>query len=246
MYLSHIKKRIYNRQLSELSDEKMLISCLNAHSFNILQKDKQYQFALAKSQVILPDGIAIVFGMRLLTGIKLKKISGHELFYYEMEKLNEMHGKCFFLGSTKSTNFLIKMRILREYPNVIVDSYSPPFKKEFSEEDNKLMIRKICGFQPDVLFIGMTAPKQEKWGAANFDKLNTKHICCIGAVFDFYAETCRRAPKWIINMGLEWLYRLGKEPKRLWRRYLIGNPKFITLILAEKLKLSYLKLSHLN
>jgi N-acetylglucosaminyldiphosphoundecaprenol N-acetyl-beta-D-mannosaminyltransferase len=246
MYLSDIKERIYNQQLSELSSDKILISCLNAHSFNILQKDKQYQLALDKSQVILPDGIAIVFGMRFLTGKKIKKISGHELFYYEMEKLNKMHGKCFFLGSTKSTNSLIKMRILRDYPNVIVDSFSPPFKIEFTVEDNKIMIRKICAFHPDVLFIGMTAPKQEKWGATHFNELNVKHICCIGAVFDFYAETCKRAPDWIINLGLEWLHRLGKEPKRLWRRYLLGNPKFIALILVEKLKLSYLKLMRVN
>jgi N-acetylglucosaminyldiphosphoundecaprenol N-acetyl-beta-D-mannosaminyltransferase len=237
MYLNDIKEKIFNQSLSELSTDKMLISCLNAHSFNILQVDKLYQDALKKSHIILPDGIAIVFALRFLTGYEIKKISGHELFYYEMERLNQINGKCFFLGSSKSTNFLIKMRISREYPNVKVDSFSPPFKKEFNEEDNGIMIRKINGFQPDVLFIGMTAPKQEKWGAAHMDDLNVKHICCIGAVFDFYAETCKRAPKWIIKMGLEWLHRLISEPRRLWKRYILGNPKFIALILKEKFSL---------
>ena len=242
MYLTDFKENIYNQSLSELSTDKMLISCLNAHSFNILQKDRLYQDALQRSHIILPDGIAIVFALRFLAGIKLKKISGHELFYYEMKRLNQINGKCFFLGSTKLTNSHIKLRVKMEYPNIIVDSFSPPFKIDFNEEDNRIMISKINAFQPDVLFIGMTAPKQEKWGAAHFDDLNVKHICCIGAVFDFYAETCKRAPRWIIKMGFEWLHRLISEPKRLWKRYILGNPKFIALILMEKIKLIELKL----
>lgn len=237
MYLSNLKNRIFIQSLCELSDDKILISCLNAYSFNLLQVDKLFQTAMRKSQVILPDGIAIVYALRFLTEMKLKKISGHMLFNYELEKLNLVKGKCFFLGSSKSTNFLIKMRMLREYPNIAVDSYSPPFKKKFSDEENQIMIRKVNAFNPDVLFIGMTAPKQEKWAAAHYDELKVKHICCIGAVFDFYAETCKRAPKWMIKMGFEWLHRLISEPKRLWRRYILGNPEFVALILLEKLKL---------
>jgi N-acetylglucosaminyldiphosphoundecaprenol N-acetyl-beta-D-mannosaminyltransferase len=244
MYLSNLKGKIFNQSLSELSNSKIIIICLNAHSFNILQVDELYQSALQKSEVILPDGIAIVYAMRFLTGIRLKKISGHELFYYEMDKLNQMNGRCFFLGSSKSTNFLIKMRISKEYPNVIVDSFSPPYKKEFDAEDNKKMINKVNDFNADVLFVGMTAPKQEKWGASHFDALNVKHICCIGAVFDFYAETCKRAPNWVIKLGFEWLHRLVSEPRRLWRRYIIGNPKFIALILIEKIKLIEFKMKH--
>jgi N-acetylglucosaminyldiphosphoundecaprenol N-acetyl-beta-D-mannosaminyltransferase len=241
MYLSNLKEKIFDQSLSELSNSKIIIICLNAHSFNILQVDELYQSALQKSEVILPDGIAIVYALRFLTGIRLKKISGHELFYYEMNKLNQMNGRCFFLGSSKSTNFLIKKRISKEYPNVVVDSFSPPFKQEFDEEDSKKMINKVNDFNADVLFVGMTAPKQEKWGASHFDDLNVKHICCIGAVFDFYAGTCKRAPKWIIKIGFEWLHRLLSEPKRLWKRYILGNPKFIKLILMEKLKLKIIK-----
>lgn len=242
MYLSDFKEKIYKLPLSKLSTDKILISCLNAHSFNTLQKDRLYKDALLSSHIILPDGIAIVYGLRFLTDAKFEKISGHRLFSYEMERLNQINGKCFFLGSSKSTNLLIKMRISREYPNIIVKSFSPPFKKEFTEEENRTMIHQVNAFHPDVLFIGMTAPKQEKWAAAHFDDLNVKHICCIGAVFDFYAQTYKRAPKWMINMGFEWLHRLISEPKRLWRRYIFGNPKFVALILMEKLKLLVSKL----
>jgi N-acetylglucosaminyldiphosphoundecaprenol N-acetyl-beta-D-mannosaminyltransferase len=242
MYLSIFLERIYNKPLSELSNDKILISCLNAHSFNTVQKDKLFQSALENSHVILPDGIAIVYALRFLTGAKIKKISGDMLFFYEMELLNKMNGRCYFLGSSESTNSLIKMRLAKEYPNIIMDSYSPPYKKEFNEEDNLRMINAVNAFNPDVLFIGMTQPKQEKWAAAHFNDLNAKHICCIGAVFDFYAGNVKRAPEWMINLGFEWLYRLISEPKRLWRRYIFGNPKFIALILMEKLKIDGLKL----
>jgi N-acetylglucosaminyldiphosphoundecaprenol N-acetyl-beta-D-mannosaminyltransferase len=237
MHLFSLKDRIYNGSLYELSNNKTLIICINAHAFNVVQKDKLFQYAFQKSDIILPDGIAIVYALRFLTGIRLKKISGHELFFHEMVQLNQANGRCFFLGSTKSTNFLIKMRVSREFPNIKVDSFSPPFKKIFIEEDDKIMIRKVNDFNPDVLFIGMTAPKQEIWAATHFDELKVTHICCIGAVFDFYAETCKRAPKWMIDMGFEWLHRLISEPKRLWRRYIFGNTKFIFLIFLEKMKL---------
>lgn len=236
MDLSCFNERIYNNSLSDLTADKKLIICLNAYSFNIAQYDKLFQNSILKSDVILPDGIAIVYALRYLTGRKLRKISGHELFYYEIEKLNLENGKCFFLGSSPITISLIKLRIAKEYPNVKVDSFSPPYEKEFNDYENGIMVRKVNEFQPDVLFIGMGAPKQEKLAFANFNEFNAHHICCIGAVFDFYAETCKRAPSWMIDMGLEWLHRLLSEPRRLWRRYIFGNPRFISLIIMEKLR----------
>lgn len=100
------------------------------------------------------------------------------------------------------------------------------------------MIGAVNSFQPDVLFIGMTAPKQEIWASQHKSSLNVKTICTIGAVFDFYAGTVNRPNAFFIKMGLEWLGRLLKEPKRLWKRYLYYGPVFIALILKEKLKQS--------
>ena len=96
------------------------------------------------------------------------------------------------------------------------------------------MVDKINEFKPDVLFIGMTAPKQEKWAANNLSDINVKHICCIGAVFDFYAGTVKRASELVIAIGMEWFFRLIKEHLRMWRRYILGNPEFIWLIIKEK------------
>ena len=96
------------------------------------------------------------------------------------------------------------------------------------------MLTAINSIKPDVLFIGLTAPKQEKWAYKHFNELEARHICSIGAVFDFYAGTVTRSPKWMIDYGLEWLYRLLKEPRRMWQRYLKGNLIFIFLIIKEK------------
>jgi N-acetylglucosaminyldiphosphoundecaprenol N-acetyl-beta-D-mannosaminyltransferase len=105
---------------------------------------------------------------------------------------------------------------------------------EFTPADNQIMVDKINEFKPDVLFIGMTAPKQEKWAANNLSDINVKHICCIGAVFDFYAGTVKSAPELVIAIGMEWFFRLIEEPRRMWRRYILGNPEFIWLIIKEK------------
>lgn len=226
--------KLFKSDLKYLSSEKQLLTTLNAHSFNLLINNFSFQGSLLNSDIILPDGISIVLAMRFLDGTKLRKIAGADLFAWEMQRLNTAHGSCFFLGSTADTLAAIQARTASEFPNVKVQTYSPPYKKEFTLEENIEILNTINAFKPDVLFIGMTAPKQEIWAYQHKDKLNCGHICCIGAVFDFYAGTVKRAPKWMIKLGLEWLYRLIREPLRLWKRYLIGNAMFIYYIVKEK------------
>lgn len=133
-----------------------------------------------------------------------------------------------FMGSSEKVLDLIVKRAAEVYPHLKVVTYSPPYKPEFSEEDNKAIIDAINAADPDLLWIGMTAPKQEKWTYSHWDELNIHcHVGTIGAVFDFFAGTVERAPVWWQRHGLEWLYRLLKEPKRMWRRYIIGNALFL-------------------
>lgn len=228
--------QIFDKQLDKLSNNsKLLITTINAHCYNLAKIDKYYCQALLNSDVLIPDGVSIIWALWLLKSKKIKKIAGADLFFYELKRLQRTSGKCFFLGSSTTTLNLIKKRISIEYPNIAVETYSPPYKTEFSQDDNDLMIKTVNSFKPDVLMVGMTAPKQEKWAYQHYKQLEVGHICCIGAVFDFYAGTINRAPNWIINAGLEWFYRLIKEPKRLWRRYLIGNIKFVYFILKERI-----------
>ena len=122
-------------------------------------------------------------------------------------------------------------RASKEFPNVTVCSFSPPYKKEFTNEDNVKMLTLVNKVEPDILFVGMTAPKQEKWVYNNNININAKLICSIGAVFDFYSETVSRPSKFWIKSGLEWLPRFLHEPIRLAKRNLISTPKFILQVL---------------
>ena len=140
-----------------------------------------------------------------------------------------------FMGSSEKVLDLVVKRAAEVYPHLKIVTYSPPYKPEFSEEDNKAIVEAINAADPDLLWIGMTAPKQEKWTYSHWNELNIHcHVGTIGAVFDFFAGTVERAPIWWQRHGLEWLYRLLKEPKRMWRRYIIGNTLFLWNMLKEK------------
>jgi N-acetylglucosaminyldiphosphoundecaprenol N-acetyl-beta-D-mannosaminyltransferase len=217
---------------------KFLIDTVNAHSFVVAQRDPAFADALMDADALLPDGISIVKASRWLRmqNAPDEKIAGADLFAYEMEKLNAKGGTCFFLGSSPKTLAMIEEKAKTAYPNIRVVTYSPPYKASFSKEESKAMVEAVNAADPDLLWVGMTAPKQEKWLYDHWRELDIHcHAGAIGAVFDFFAGTVERAPQKWIDLGLEWLYRLIKEPRRTWRRYLIDNPKFLGLVLKEKL-----------
>lgn len=207
--------------------KKIIINTINPHSYCVSKKDEAFREALKSSDVLLPDGVGIVWAARFLKKKKIAKIAGYDIFKYLMEETNKSGGTCFFLGASETTLNLIEKRAKNDYPNIKLYSYSPPFKKVFSENDNKKMTEKVNEYKPDVLFVGMTAPKQEKWVNENKNTLNAKITCSIGAVFDFYAGTVKRPGKFWIKLGLEWFPRFLKEPKRLAERNLISTPLFI-------------------
>ena len=221
---------------------KKLINTINAHSYNTAQENEAFAEALSKGDYLIPDGASIIKACRWLKAKKQPKerIAGWDLFIFEMERLEgrckrkNVRGKVMFLGSSEEVLALIRERAAVDYPHLEVITYSPPFKPEFSDEDNQAMIGAINHADPDLLWIGMTAPKQEKWVYQHWDELNIHcHCGTVGAVFDFYAGTVRRAPISWQRHSLEWLYRLIMEPRRMWRRYIIGNAKFLYYIIKE-------------
>lgn len=229
---------VYNERLDQLQlvGDKTIISTINAYSYVLARKDKLFQEALRSSDLIIADGFPIVIASRILNKQSINKIAGYDIFRYILNVLNKSSGSCFFLGSTEGTLKKILTRLSEEYPNTDAGCFSPPFKDNFSDEDNDTMIRKINEFKPEVLFVGMTAPKQECWVFNNHTAINTRIICSIGAVFDFYAKTIRRPAKFWILLKLEWFIRFIMEPKRLWRRYFIYSPRFFLYLLLYKLK----------
>jgi len=226
---------LYTGELADLpTSRKFLVSCLNQYTYCMAEEDLQFREALLNSEVLLPDGIGIVVAEKFLNGKRIKKIAGADLHLHLLRQLNEAGGRCFYLGSAEGTLQKIKERLAVEFPAVEVGLYSPPHAAHFSEAESAAMVEAVNSFDPDILFIGMTAPKQEKWAHAHKERLNVKAICCIGAVFDFYAGTVERPSSFMISIGLEWFGRLVREPKRLWRRYLYYGPVFLWLLFKEK------------
>ena len=189
--------------------------------------------------MLLPDGSGIVLAAKLLNLPLTEKVAGSDFFHECNKKADATGGvRYFFLGSSEKVLELISKRRSEESPNIeVCGTYSPPFKAEFSEEDNLEMIRAVNDAKPDILWVGMTAPKQEKWIYENRHRLMVPFSGAIGAVFDFYAGTKERSSEFWIKLGLEWLPRFLKEPRRLWERNLKSTPIFLWWILKEKLKI---------
>ncbi|MFR9647243.1 MAG: WecB/TagA/CpsF family glycosyltransferase [Rikenellaceae bacterium] len=235
--LKNLPILLSREELSLLPDGKLLINTINAHSYNTALCDPLFAEALIKGDVLIPDGASIVMACRWLKAKSQpqERVAGWDLFQYEMQMLNKKGGgRCFFMGSSESVLNKIRERAKYEFHNIEIFTYSPPYKPEFSEVDNQAIIDAINEVNPDLLWIGLTAPKQEKWAYTNWGRLNINcHTGTIGAVFDFYAGTIDRAPLWWQEHSLEWLYRLIKEPRRMWRRYIIGNTLFILNVISS-------------
>jgi N-acetylglucosaminyldiphosphoundecaprenol N-acetyl-beta-D-mannosaminyltransferase len=208
-------------------ERKQIINTINPHSYVTAKRDGEFAEALRASDTLLPDGSGIVMAAKRIKGKKIRKIAGSDLHRHLLSELERKGGSVFYMGASRRTLDRIRERIAREYPSVKVGSHSPPFKPEFTEEENAEIIAKINAFGPDVLFVGMTAPKQEKWLHAHRDRLEFRTAACIGAVFDFYAGTVRRPSQFWIDLHLEWLPRLLREPRRLWKRNFVSTPLFL-------------------
>ena len=148
----------HRSELDALPEGKLLINTINAHSYNTTLKDTDFAEALVKGDALIPDGASIVLAFKFLRHEKIERTAGWDLFLYEMNKLNRKGGTCFFLGSSEDTLRKIKVKAVRLYPNIRVETYSPPYKPEFTQEDNQAMIAAVNRAQPDLLWVGMTAP----------------------------------------------------------------------------------------
>jgi N-acetylglucosaminyldiphosphoundecaprenol N-acetyl-beta-D-mannosaminyltransferase len=212
--------------------------CGNPHSLVVASNDMTFSKALKEADLLLPDGSGILLAARAMQLPILERVAGFEFFRGLTKCLSRDGGaRYFFLGSSEHVLNLIAERMKKEYPEITVcGTLSPPFKREFSDEENAAMIAAINATRPDVLWVGMTAPKQEKWIYQNRDKLNVPFVAAIGAVFDFYAGTKKRSSPFWQKLGLEWLPRFLREPRRLWERNLKSTPIFLWWVLKEKIK----------
>lgn len=214
------------------------LACINPHSYVQSQNDPFFERALHGADWLIPDGIGVVLASRFLGGQIRKRVTGSDIFLGLQTILNREGGKkVFFLGSTEETLAAICARNDKDFPNIqIAGTYSPPFKTEFSAEDDQAILNAIRIAAPDVLWVGMTAPKQEKWLHQYRDQLNVQFAAAIGAVFDFYSGKVKRSHPVFQCLGLEWLPRLLQEPRRLWRRTGVSAPIFLLHVARAKVK----------
>jgi N-acetylglucosaminyldiphosphoundecaprenol N-acetyl-beta-D-mannosaminyltransferase len=198
------------------------IATISPISYAISTKDAEFRAALREADYLALDGVYFGLAALLIEHRSIKANQGPDLFDFFIRKLETIGGRAFFLGSAEQTLQLMKDKAAREYPHVTVGFFSPPFKAEFDDGDNRIMLERINAFQPDIVFVGMRAPKQEKWAYKHRDRIDAKLVISIGGVFDWYAGTEKPvAPIWW-RLKLGWLIRTARRPEILKRYPAIG------------------------
>jgi N-acetylglucosaminyldiphosphoundecaprenol N-acetyl-beta-D-mannosaminyltransferase len=214
----------------------LAINTISPNSYGIATRDEVFREALQKTDFLVLDGVYFAVASMLLQGKNIKRNQGPDVFYHFMKRANDDRKRVFFLGSSPQTLKLIKRRAAFLYPQINVETYSPPYKPEFSEEDNEMMLLAVNKFKPDIVFVGMTCPKQEKWTMAHKAKLNASLIISIGNVFDWFAGTQKEiAPIWF-KLRIGWLVRIFYRPE-VFRRNIGNQMLFFWHVLLMFLKL---------
>lgn len=213
-FISTLGYSIFSDDLSKikLSESCKLCNTISPNSYGIATKDSLFSKSLKETDYLVLDGVYFALASILLKGKNIKKNQGPDVFDFFIKKMNKEKGRVFFLGSTQTTLDSMQARLKIDYPNVSAGFLSPPFKQEFSSEENDIMVDAINKFKPDIVFVGMTCPKQEIWSFQNKNRINTKLICSIGAVFDWFAGNYKEIPKiwWTLRLG--WLIRYIQRP----------------------------------
>ncbi len=213
------------------------LACANPHSLEVARADAAFAAALHAADLLVPDGVGMVLASRILGGRIRARVTGSDIFLGLNAALSARGGtSCFFLGSTDENLAAIRDRMAADFPGVrVAGVYSPPFRDEFTDADDAAMVAAVNAAAPDVLWVGMTALKQEKWLHRNLAQLETvRFAAAVGAVFDFYTGRVRRSHPAFRRLGLEWLPRLLRQPRRLWRRNFVSNPRFLMRVIWQR------------
>jgi N-acetylglucosaminyldiphosphoundecaprenol N-acetyl-beta-D-mannosaminyltransferase len=219
---------------SDAPGDPFVFACANPHSLVVASRDAEFHRSLRTADAVVADGVGMQIAATLAGRRIGSRITGIDYFCGLMNALEERGGgRVAFFGSSAAVLQRLSVRVRERWPRIsIVAAISPPYGAWPVDTDTRF-IAEINRAVPDVLWVGMTAPKQEKWV-----REHSRSLCCpvvgsIGAVFDYFAGTVRRAPRWVCGLGLEWAYRLAFEPRRLWRRTFVSGPRFLSLAAQE-------------
>lgn len=217
-------------------DRMRYFACDNAYSAELACREPEFMAAMQRADLLVADGAGIVVASMILGGTIRERVTGPDLFPAVSRELDRHGGmSVFYLGASEATLAKIRLRHESDYPNLrIVGMLAPPYRKQFSGAEMAEMAEAVNAAAPDVLWVGLGAPKQETWIFANKDRLRVPLCCPVGALFDYYAGNVKMPPKWMQRSGFHWLYRLMHDPRRLWRRSLV-IPVFISSCLWDRL-----------
>lgn len=209
-----------------------------AHGVMDCWGDPELHIIFNASGLTTPDGMSIVWILKLLGHRHVERVYGPDLLLAVCERSIEEGWSHYFYGGALRVPETLAEKLADRFPGLrVVGTYSPPFRSLMPEEDQEI-VRKINAANPDIVWVGLSTPKQERWMAAHLEKLNAPVLIGVGAAFDFLSDRKKQAPRWIQRSGFEWLYRLASEPRRLWRRY-ARYPLFVLLFLAQLLGLKH-------
>ena len=208
----------------------------NAQHIVLLEKDRELQEVYDHADLVIPDGISLLIAARLYGHSLQQRVAGVDLFK-ELCRLAVEHDlRVFMLGGRPGSAELSAMVLKGEFPGLMCTAYCPPFGFEQSAAGLKRTADAITAAQPDILFVAFGAPKQEYWIYRHGLKLSVPVCIGVGGSFEMVGGVVPRAPMWAQNIGCEWLYRLCREPRRMWRRYLIGNMEFAAIVLRQRIR----------
>jgi N-acetylglucosaminyldiphosphoundecaprenol N-acetyl-beta-D-mannosaminyltransferase len=204
------------------------VSAVAVHAVMVAQHDPEMRDALLGSSLIVPDGMPLVWAANALGANLQNRVYGPELMLrYTARCVERGHRIWLYGGRDQGSLAQLALDLRRSFPGIrIVGGYSPPFRPLTAREEDEV-VRQIEHDRPDVLWVGIGVPKQEKWMARMRDRVDVPVMAAVGAAFDFHAGRISQAPAWMQERGLEWTYRIAQEPRRLLPRYLYYNPAFL-------------------
>jgi len=206
---------------------------VNPEKIMLSRKDQDLSLALKQADFLIPDGIGVIIGLKLIYGKRMARagrIAGVALMTSLLDSANRMKKKIFVFGASPEVNESVARIIPRQYPDLVLAGHRHGFMAEYPDED---LVQEINSLSVDILFVGLGSPKQEKWIQKNRNRLKVRICMGVGGSFDVLAGKISRAPRWMQKAGLEWLYRLVREPGRIRRQ--LALPRFAWALIKEKM-----------
>ncbi len=217
--------------------EPQYVCVTGVHGVMESQRDPALRATLCRSGLTTPDGMPLVWLSKLKGFRHVERVYGPDLMLALCERSVTRGYRHFLYGGDEELVAALAVRLQERYPGIqIVGTHAPPFRP-LTEEEDTAIVRMMNDAAPDVVWVGLSTPKQERWMADHHKRIAAPVMVGVGAAFDFGAGRKKQAPHWMRRSGLEWFFRLLQEPRRLWRRYLINNPRFVGLVLLQFLHL---------